>query len=75
MTKLKFTRRTILRSGVAGGAAVAAGTLFMPAVHAQATTKIGYVTPATGPLAAFAEADSFVLGNIRDMFEIGRAHV
>ena len=68
MTKLRFTRRNVLRTGVAGGAAVAAGSLFMPAVHAQASTKIGYVTPATGPLAGFAEADDFVIGNIRDMF-------
>ena len=68
MAKIKFDRRTVLKTGAAGGAAVVAGSLFMPAVHAQASTKIGYVTPATGPLAAFAEADEFVLGNVREMF-------
>ena len=68
MAKIKFDRRTVLKTGAAGGAAVVAGSLFMPAVHAQASTKIGYVTPATGPLAAFAEADEFVLGNVRAMF-------
>jgi len=33
--------------------------------------KIGYVTPGTGALAAFAEADSFILDGIRDRFADG----
>jgi branched-chain amino acid transport system substrate-binding protein len=33
--------------------------------------KIGYVTPGTGALAAFAEADSFILDGIRDRFSGG----
>lgn len=30
--------------------------------------KIGFVTPRTGPLAPFGEADDFVLGRMREMF-------
>ncbi|THG31562.1 ABC transporter substrate-binding protein [Naasia lichenicola] len=33
------------------------------------TIKIGYVTPQTGPLAAFGEADAFVLEQMKDYFE------
>ena len=33
--------------------------------------KIGYVTPATGPLAAFAEADDFILTGVREAFADG----
>jgi branched-chain amino acid transport system substrate-binding protein len=35
------------------------------------TIKIGYVTPQTGPLAAFGESDAFVLGGLRDLFKDG----
>lgn len=35
------------------------------------TIKIGYVTPQTGPLAAFGEADSFVLGSLREFLADG----
>ena len=53
---------------MASGAGLAFAGLSAPAVFAQASTKIGYVTPATGPLAAFAEADNFVLGNVMPLF-------
>lgn len=33
--------------------------------------KIGYVTPKTGPLAPFGEADDFVLGQMKKFFEGG----
>ncbi len=56
------TRRTFIKTSAATGAALAAGPVFAPAVHAQAKPiKLGYVSPQTGPLAAFAEADNFVL--------------
>jgi branched-chain amino acid transport system substrate-binding protein len=51
---------------------MAAGPVFAPAVHAQAKTiKLGYVSPQTGPLAPFAEADNFILGNFRDAVKGG----
>jgi branched-chain amino acid transport system substrate-binding protein len=33
--------------------------------------KIGYVTPQTGPLAAFGEADSFVIGALQPLIKAG----
>lgn len=35
------------------------------------TIKIGYVTPQTGPLAPFGEADTFVLGGLREFLADG----
>ena len=35
------------------------------------TIKIGYVTPQTGPLAPFGEADAFVLGALREFLSDG----
>jgi branched-chain amino acid transport system substrate-binding protein len=57
-----LTRRRFVGGAVAGSA-VAASAVFAPAVHAARTIKLGYVSPRTGPLAAFAEADNFVISN------------
>jgi branched-chain amino acid transport system substrate-binding protein len=63
-------RRTLLK--VSGSAALATGSVYAPAVHAQAKPiKLGYVSPQTGPLAAFAEADNFVLGQFREKMKGG----
>jgi branched-chain amino acid transport system substrate-binding protein len=57
-----YTRRSFIKTSAAAGATLAAGPVFAPAVHAQARPiKIGYVSPATGPLAPFAAADRFML--------------
>jgi len=64
-------RRRILQ-GIAGGiATTGAMTLFGPAVRAAKPIKIGYVSPKSGPLAAFAEADDFVLGEFRKFVKDG----
>jgi branched-chain amino acid transport system substrate-binding protein len=56
-----------MKASAATGAALAAGPVFAPAVHAQARPiKIGYVSPATGPLAPFAAADEFMLRQFRE---------
>ena len=53
-----ITRRTVLKTG----AAVAAlSGLSAPAIAQGAKIKLGYVSPQTGPLAAFAEADGFII--------------
>src|SRR5271155_4022392 len=44
-------------------ASAATGAVFAPAVRAAQTLKLGYVSPQTGPLAAFAEADNFIISN------------
>jgi branched-chain amino acid transport system substrate-binding protein len=62
-------RRVLLKYA---GATVAAGAVYAPAVHAQARPiKIGYVSPQTGPLAAFAEADNFTLAQFRESVKGG----
>jgi branched-chain amino acid transport system substrate-binding protein len=73
-----LTRRRFIGTSAATGATLAAGPVFAPAVHAQAKPiKLGYVSPQTGPLAAFAEADNFVLGQFREAtkggFKVGNA--
>jgi branched-chain amino acid transport system substrate-binding protein len=54
------------RQIVLGTGAAALGSAFPAVLRAQgARIRIGYVSPQTGPLAPFGEADSFVLGGIR----------
>jgi branched-chain amino acid transport system substrate-binding protein len=72
------SRRRFIGTSAATGVSLAAGPVFAPAVHAQAKPiKLGYVSPQTGPLAAFAEADNFVLGQFRAAtkggFKVGNA--
>ncbi|KGF69493.1 ABC transporter substrate-binding protein [Hoeflea sp. BAL378] len=59
-----ITRRRIIKTAAAGGLIVAAGGLAMPAIAQNKKIRIGYVSPQTGPLAGFAEADAFTI----DMF-------
>jgi branched-chain amino acid transport system substrate-binding protein len=57
-----YSRRSFLKTTAGAGMAVAATSIMAPAVRAQTPTiKIGYVTPQTGPLAGFAEADQLVI--------------
>jgi branched-chain amino acid transport system substrate-binding protein len=69
----ELSRRGFLR--LAGGAAAAAGALSfgVPAFAQGRRIKIGYVSPQTGPLAPFGEADNFVLAGIRDAVKAGIA--
>jgi len=53
-----LTRRGVLKGVAATG--VLAG-LPMPALAQNGAIKLGYVSPQTGPLAGFAEADKFVI--------------
>ncbi len=67
-----LTRRTFIKGSAAAGVALTTETVFAPAVHAQAKTiKLGYVSPQTGPLAPFAEADAFILGNFQNAVKAG----
>ncbi len=54
-----ITRRKLLRSGAATGLAMATPGLFAPAIAQGAKIRIGYVSPQSGPLAGFAESDSY----------------
>ncbi len=64
------TRRNILK---AIGASVAAPAILShtQAYAANPKIKVGFVSPKTGPLAGFAEADDYVLTNIRAALEGG----
>ncbi len=59
-------RRTLLKYSAATSA-LAAASIAAPAVAQQQPIKIGYVSPQTGPLAAFAEADNFIIGNFKEI--------
>jgi branched-chain amino acid transport system substrate-binding protein len=67
---LPVTRRRVIQAGSALAASAALG---MPAIAADKPFKIGYVSPQTGPLAPFGEADSFVLATVREQFKGGIA--
>ncbi len=60
---IRVNRRSFMKASGATGVALAAGSVFAPAVRAAQSLKLGYVSPQTGPLAAFAEADNFVISN------------
>jgi branched-chain amino acid transport system substrate-binding protein len=60
-------RRTLL-----GGASALALVAMAPVAFAQEEAiKIGYVTPQSGPLAAFAEADDFIINQVNELFANG----
>lgn len=58
-----LTRRKLLKTGTAAGLALSAGGLATPALASGAKIKLGYVSPQSGPLAAFSEADNFIINN------------
>src|SRR5262245_44920408 len=62
----KIARRSFLAGAAAGGAVLAS-----PALAQQKTIKLGYVSPQTGPLAAFAEADNFTVAAFKAAMKNG----
>lgn len=68
---IRINRRSFIKASAATGAAFAAGGIFAPAAHAARTIKIGYVSPQTGPLAPFGEADKFVTANFQKYVKDG----
>src|SRR4051794_39536079 len=69
MSPASMSRRSFLRlAGLVGAAGVVAGCDPRPAGPAAATARairIGYVSPQSGALAAFGEADNYVLERVR----------
>ena len=63
---MSFNRRQLLQGAAAAAAGVAA-----PSIWAVDTLKIGYVSPQTGPLAPFGEADKWVIDQMRAAFKDG----
>ena len=68
---LRVNRRSFIKASAATGAALATGSVFAPAARAAKTIKLGYVSPQTGPLAAFAEADNFVISSFLESVKGG----
>ena len=67
-----FSLRDFLKtSGVVAGAALVGGLGAAPAFAKQRTIKFGYVSPQTGPLAPFAEADNYILTAVREKLKDG----
>ncbi len=69
-----ITRRNFLEfAGAAGGAALGAapGAIATPAIAAEATIKVGFISPRTGPLASFGESDPFILKQVREALAKG----
>src|SRR3984893_8322483 len=64
----RVTRRRVMQ---ASGAIAATAALGMPAIAQAKSFKLGYVSPQTGPLAPFGEADSFVLAQVREHVKAG----
>ncbi|UPJ46395.1 ABC transporter substrate-binding protein [Bradyrhizobium sp. 200] len=63
-------RRTLLKYSAVTGAALSVG-LKSPAIAQTRAIKLGYVSPLTGPLAAFAEADNFILAKFKEATKAG----
>ncbi|BCH56940.1 ABC transporter substrate-binding protein (plasmid) [Agrobacterium vitis] len=56
-----FTRRDFIKTTAFSGAVLATSGLAAPAIAKDVAIKLGYVSPQTGPLAGFGEADKFVV--------------
>lgn len=70
-----WTRRRVIKAAGAAAVAVGVGSLAGFSTSAFAASgrkiKIGFVTPLTGPLAPFGEADKFVIEGMRELFKNG----
>jgi branched-chain amino acid transport system substrate-binding protein len=70
MDRRTISRRTLVKSGLAGIAAPAVLRV-LPAEAQSAVIKIGHVSPKTGPLAGFGEADAVILEQVRGILAKG----
>ena len=70
MSSNRMSRRTLVKAGLT--AITAPAVLRVLPAEAQSTViKIGHVSPKTGPLAGFGEADAFVLEQVRGILSKG----
>lgn len=63
--------RRLFMGGLAAGIAAPAILKSTRAYAQSPTLKVGFVTPSTGPLAGFAEADDYILEGLRKQFAGG----
>src|ERR1700719_2820976 len=64
------SRRALVKTGL-GAIAVPAVLRVIPANAQSRAIKIGHVSPKTGPLAGFGEADGFILEQVRGILAGG----
>jgi branched-chain amino acid transport system substrate-binding protein len=69
-SKNQISRRNLL-AGAAVGLAAPAILYRTRAYAANPVIKVGHVSPKTGPLAGFGEADEFVIAQIQKLFNAG----
>jgi len=67
----KISRRAVIRAGASAGLLGAVNAAYSPAIAQTRTIKIGYISPQSGPLALFGEADAFILDAIRGALKGG----
>src|SRR5436305_5719368 len=65
-----ISRRGLVRAGF-GAIAAPAVLRIIPANAQSRVIKIGHVSPKTGPLAGFGEADGFILEQVRGILATG----
>src|SRR5215831_13731130 len=65
-----ITRRRVVAAGI-GALAVPAVLRVIPANAQSRVIKIGHVSPRTGPLAGFGEADDFIFSQLRGLIGAG----
>ena len=68
MQDTNITRRSLIKTATAAGALSALGT---PLIAQTGPIKVGLVTPKTGPLSLFAQADEFTLGTLQQRLADG----
>ncbi|PCJ88138.1 MAG: ABC transporter substrate-binding protein [Hyphomicrobiales bacterium] len=59
-----ITRRKLIKNAAATGVVLGVSGLSAPAIGQAKKIRIGYVSPQTGPLAGFAEADAFTIQQV-----------
>src|SRR5215203_826768 len=70
MTIKRMSRRTVVKAGA--GLLAAPAVLHLIPAHAQSRViKIGHVSPRTGPLAGFGEADPYILDELQKVLDKG----
>ena len=67
----KVTRRRVVQGLGAGAGLIAAPAYIRSGYAATKTIKLGFVSPETGPIAAFGSADDFVLSGVRKLLANG----
>ena len=67
----KTTRRSVLKGAAAMGGIRQRRGLCAGGACGPKTIKLGYVSPQTGPLAAFAQADNFVIRSFMETVKSG----